>query len=125
VLFQHGAHFTRCCGGAASFARRSREWQAIHQLSQYRPWRPKPLPLPPPSDHGSPFPAIRTVPVSAAFGWLARMAESATCADASMTYGAIFARWLADRAVFRHAYEYTSALTADFCWSALPRNWAL
>ena len=71
---------------------------------------------PPASDSGSPFPAIRTVPVSAAFDWLVHgWSDLRHAPVASMTYGAIFALmgWLI-ALVFRHAYEYTSALTAGF-----------
>lgn len=62
------------------------------------------------------FPPIRTVPITAAFGWLAQAANDLRRAPvASLTYGAIFALmgWLIF-AVFRHAYQYVSALAAGF-----------
>jgi uncharacterized membrane protein len=64
----------------------------------------------------SPFPAIRRVPVSAPFGWLARGAADLRRAPAaSLAYGVAFATMGAlITLVFRHAYELTSALTAGF-----------
>lgn len=64
----------------------------------------------------SPFPAIRRVPVSAPFSWLARGAADLRRAPAaSLAYGVAFAVMGAlITLVFRHAYELTSALTAGF-----------
>jgi hypothetical protein len=62
----------------------------------------------------SPFPPIHSVLVTAPFGWLALgWADLRHAPAASLTYGAVFALmgWLI-ALVFRHAYEYTSALTA-------------
>jgi len=64
----------------------------------------------------SPFPPIRSVPVTAPFGWLAQgWADLRHAPAASLAYGAAFALmgWLI-ALVFRHAYEYTSAMTAGF-----------
>jgi uncharacterized membrane protein len=64
----------------------------------------------------SPFPPIRSVPVTAPFGWLALgWSDLRRAPAASLAYGAVFALmgWLI-ALVFRHAYEYTSALTAGF-----------
>ncbi len=64
----------------------------------------------------SPFPTIKPVPITAPLRWLAAGGRDLRRAPlASMFYGAAFALmgwliWL----VFRHAYEYTSALTAGF-----------
>jgi uncharacterized membrane protein len=68
------------------------------------------------SEPASPFPPIRSVGVTAPFGWLALgWADLRHAPAASLTYGAVFALmgWLI-ALVFRHAYEYTSALTAGF-----------
>lgn len=64
----------------------------------------------------SPFPAIRTVPLAAPFDWLARgAADMRRAPTASLAYGMVFALMgLAIVAVFRGAYEYTSALIAGF-----------
>lgn len=68
------------------------------------------------SEPASPFPPIRSVPVSAPFGWLALgWADLRQAPAASLAYGTVFALmgWLI-ALVFRHAYEYTSALSAGF-----------
>jgi len=64
----------------------------------------------------SPFPPIRTVAPAAPFRWLALGAADLRRAPAaSLAYGAVFALMgLAIAAVFRQAYEYTSALVAGF-----------
>jgi uncharacterized membrane protein len=64
----------------------------------------------------TPFPPIRRVPLTAAFGWLAAGLKDIRQAPvASLGYGLAFAvmGWLISF-VFSHAYEYTSALTAGF-----------
>lgn len=73
----------------------------------------EPAPLMP---SASPFPALRTVSFGAPLGWLSRAATDLRAApSASLFYGAAFAAmgW-AIYFVFRHAYEYASALTAGF-----------
>jgi len=69
-----------------------------------------------PDRTASPFPPIRSVVPGAPLGWLAQGWEDLRRAPVpSLTYGAIFALmgWLI-ALVFRHAYEYTSALAAGF-----------
>ena len=64
----------------------------------------------------SPFPPIRSVTIAAPLRWLAAgWRDFARAPLASGFYGAAFALmgWLI-HLVFRHAYEYTSALTAGF-----------
>jgi uncharacterized membrane protein len=64
----------------------------------------------------TPFPPIHRVSTTAAFGWLAQgLSDLRRAPGASLAYGAVFALmgWLVAW-VFRHAYEYTSALTAGF-----------
>ncbi len=64
----------------------------------------------------SPFPPIRSVTIDAPLRWLAAgWRDFARAPLASGFYGAAFALmgWLI-HLVFRHAYEYTSALTAGF-----------
>lgn len=70
----------------------------------------------PPADRASPFPPIRTVPVSAPFAWLAMgWTDLRRAPAASVAYGATFAMmgWLI-ALVFRHAYEFVSAMAAGF-----------
>jgi uncharacterized membrane protein len=65
---------------------------------------------------GSPFPAVHTVPVGAAFGWLAAgWSDFRAKPGPSLFYGACFAvmGWLI-AVTFRHAYEYVSALITGF-----------
>jgi len=64
----------------------------------------------------TPFPPICQVPLTAAFAWLgAGLNDIRQAPLASLSYGLAFATmgWLVSF-VFRHAYEYTSALTAGF-----------
>ncbi len=64
----------------------------------------------------SPFPAVRTIEASAPLRWLARgWSDLRAAPSASLFYGTVFALmgWLIVT-VFRHAPEYTSALTAGF-----------
>ena len=64
----------------------------------------------------SPFPAVRTVPAGAAFGWLAAgWNDFRAKPGPSLFYGACFAvmGWLIVL-TFRHAYEYVSALVTGF-----------
>jgi uncharacterized membrane protein len=73
----------------------------------------EPTPITP---SASPFPAIRAVSFDAPLRWLAKAAADLRAAPgASLFYGAAFAvmGW-AIYFVFRHAYEYASALTAGF-----------
>src|SRR5580765_8020651 len=72
------------------------------------PTAPKPL--------VSPFPPIMQVAPTAPFGWLARgVGDLRRAPFTSMAYGLVFALmgWTI-AFVFRHAYEYTSALSAGF-----------
>ncbi len=78
----------------------------------------EPEPRPPLTDAApaSPFPEVQRVDVSAPLRWLAAGWRDLLGAPAaSLFYGAAFALmgWLV-HLVFRHAYEYTSALTAGF-----------
>ena len=62
------------------------------------------------------FPAVRTVPIGAAFGWLAAgWNDFRAKPGPSLFYGACFAvmGWLIVL-TFRHAYEYVSALVTGF-----------
>jgi uncharacterized membrane protein len=64
----------------------------------------------------SPFPAIRTVALTAPLHWIAKGASDLRTAPvASLFYGVAFSAmgWMT-YFVFQHAYEYTSALTAGF-----------
>jgi len=64
----------------------------------------------------SPFPPVRHIDRSAALRWIAAgWSDLRAAPGASLFYGAMFALmgWLI-YFVFRHAYEYTSALTAGF-----------
>ncbi len=64
----------------------------------------------------SPFPQVRRIDAGAALRWIARGWRDLRAAPtASLFYGAMFALmgWMI-YFVFRHAYEYTSALTAGF-----------
>jgi uncharacterized membrane protein len=64
----------------------------------------------------APFPAIRTVALTAPLRWVARGASDVRAAPAaSLFYGVSFSAmgWMI-YLVFQHAYEYTSALTAGF-----------
>ena len=80
-------------------------------------------PTPPPSparrdavSRASPFPPIRRIDIAAPLRWLAAGWRDLRAAPAaSLFYGAAFALmgWLT-YFVFRHAHEYTSALTAGF-----------
>jgi len=80
-------------------------------------------PTPPPSStervaspRSSPFPAVRRIDSAAPLRWLAAGWRDLRAAPAaSLFYGAAFALmgWLI-YFVFRHAHEYTSALTAGF-----------
>lgn len=69
-----------------------------------------------PAQRPSPFPAVRAIGIGAPLRWLAAGGRDLRRAPlASSFYGAAFALmgwliWL----VFRHAYEYTSSLTAGF-----------
>jgi uncharacterized membrane protein len=80
---------------------------------------PSPPPTPASGDAAptpSPFPPVRRVEVGAALRWIAAGWRDLRAAPAaSLFYGAMFALmgWLI-YFVFRHAYEYTSALTAGF-----------
>lgn len=75
-----------------------------------------PVAVPPTPTRASPFPPIRRVTLGAPLRWLAAGARDFRQAPLpGLFYGACFALmgwlvWL----VFRHAYEYTSALTAGF-----------
>jgi len=80
---------------------------------------PSPAPPPPagaPAAPASPFPPVRRVDAAAPLRWLAAGAADLRRAPAAgMFYGLAFALmgwliWL----VFRHAYAYTSSLTAGF-----------
>lgn len=83
----------------------------------------EPTPIPPPASkrpdpnpRPSPFPPVRTIDAGASLRWLAAGWHDLRAAPlASLFYGAAFALmgWLI-YFVFRHAYEYTSALTAGF-----------
>jgi len=81
----------------------------------------KPTQAPPPADRGadplaSPFPPVRRIEPAAPLRWLAAGWRDLRAAPAaSLFYGAAFALmgWLV-YFVFRHAHEYTSALTAGF-----------
>jgi len=64
----------------------------------------------------SPFPPVRNIDAAAPFRWLARgWSDMRAAPAASLFYGTAFALmgWLIVF-VFRHAHEYTSALTAGF-----------
>ena len=70
----------------------------------------------PPAAYVSPFPPVRTVSVGAPLDWVAAgWRDFARAPFASGFYGVAFALmgWLI-HLVFRHAFEYTSALTAGF-----------
>ncbi len=72
--------------------------------------------LPPERANNSPFPPINGISAAAPVQWLgAGWRDLRRAPVASMSYGAAFAAmgWLI-YFVFRHAYEYTSALTAGF-----------
>jgi uncharacterized membrane protein len=65
---------------------------------------------------GSPFPDVHSVPVGAAFGWLAAgWGDFRAKPGPSLFYGICFAvmGWLI-AVTFRHAYEYVSALVTGF-----------
>jgi len=77
---------------------------------------PDPSPGSVASEAPSPFAPIRAVEPLAAFGWLRHgFADLLRAPAASLAYGLAFALmgWLI-ALVFRHAYEYTSALSAGF-----------
>jgi uncharacterized membrane protein len=64
----------------------------------------------------STFPAVRVLPATAPFGWLAKGWQDFRAHPVpSMFYGACFAAmgWLI-AFTFRHAYEYVSALVTGF-----------
>jgi uncharacterized membrane protein len=83
----------------------------------------KPVDTPPPlpadsrtAPRPSPFPPLRTIGMTAPLRWLAAgWRDLRSAPAASLPYGAAFAAmgWLI-YFVFRHAHEYTSALTAGF-----------
>lgn len=82
---------------------------------------PTPSPAPPSSDSASrpresPFPSVRRVDLAGPPRWIAAGWRDLRAAPAvSLFYGAVFALmgWLI-YFVFRHAHEYTSALSAGF-----------
>ena len=68
------------------------------------------------NDPDLPFPVVRDVPISAPLRWIGRGASDLkACAIPSLFYGFCFAGMgLLLTVIFRHAYEYTSALTSGF-----------
>jgi len=65
---------------------------------------------------GSPFPTVRTVSIGAPLNWIAHgIDDLRACAIPSLFYGFCFTGMgLLLTVIFRHAYEYTVALTSGF-----------
>ena len=75
-----------------------------------------PPPAPAREEPGPPFPVVRVVSIGAPLRWIARGASDLkACAIPSLFYGFCFAAMgLLLTVIFRHAYQYTSALTSGF-----------
>ena len=67
-------------------------------------------------DPGPPFPVVRDVPITAPLRWITLgIADLKACTIPSLFYGFCFTGMgLLLTVIFRHAYEYTSALTSGF-----------